>query len=184
MVTSCAKRQLPRASLRLWKRRSKIINPYGIQKELPFKGPGAFKIASRIILFPYTRVRFKVGFQASETSLIPTDRSKEVLLLWMFFFIWVCLWHIALPVSYSLWSPARKLLASRRFCMLVFLCFCHFPIRCPVWGVVLYCIDSWSLPSSLLFFHSHEYRNTVYCAILLEQIVVGCPLGVPFSYCI
>ena len=32
------------------------------------------------------------------------------------------------------------------------------------------------------FLYSHEYqltRNTVYCAILSDQIVVGCPLGVP-----
>ena len=38
------------------------------------------------------------------------------------------------------------------------------------------------LPHFLL---SHEYRlarNTVYCAILSDQIVVGCPLGVPISY--
>ena len=31
------------------------------------------------------------------------------------------------------------------------------------------------------FLYSHEYRLTrknVYCAILLDQIVVGCPLGV------
>ena len=28
------------------------------------------------------------------------------------------------------------------------LCFCHFPIRRPGSGVVLDCIDSWSLPSS------------------------------------
>ena len=33
---------------------AQITNPHGIQKELPFKGPGAFKIACRIILFPYT----------------------------------------------------------------------------------------------------------------------------------
>ena len=35
------------------------------------------------------------------------------------------------------------------------------------------------------FKYSHEYRlkrNTVYCAILSDQIVVGCPLGVPISY--
>ena len=35
------------------------------------------------------------------------------------------------------------------------------------------------------FLYSHEYRltrNTVYCAILSDQIVVGCPLGVPISY--
>ena len=32
----------------------------------------------------------------------------------------------------------------------VFLCICHFPIWCPGSGVVFDCIDSWSLPSSLL----------------------------------
>ena len=35
------------------------------------------------------------------------------------------------------------------------------------------------------FKYSHEYRltrNTVYSAILSDQIVVGCPLGVPISY--
>ena len=35
------------------------------------------------------------------------------------------------------------------------------------------------------FLYSHEYRltrNTVYYAILSDQIVVGCPLGVPISY--
>ena len=35
------------------------------------------------------------------------------------------------------------------------------------------------------FLYSHEYRltrNTLYCAILSDQIVVGCPLGVPISY--
>ena len=33
----------------------------------------------------------------------------------------------------------------------VFLCFCHFPIWCSGSGVVLDCIDSWSLPSFLLW---------------------------------
>ena len=32
----------------------------------------------------------------------------------------------------------------------VFLCFCHFPIWCSVSGMVLDCIDFWSLPSSVL----------------------------------
>ena len=35
------------------------------------------------------------------------------------------------------------------------------------------------------FLYSHEYRltgNTVYCSVLSDQIVVGCPLGVPISY--
>ena len=35
------------------------------------------------------------------------------------------------------------------------------------------------------FLYPHEYRltrNSVFCAILSDQIVVGCPLGVPISY--
>ena len=35
------------------------------------------------------------------------------------------------------------------------------------------------------FLYSHEYRltrNTVYCAILSDKMVVGCALGVPISY--
>ena len=35
------------------------------------------------------------------------------------------------------------------------------------------------------FQYSHEYgltRNTVYCSVLSDQIVVGCPLGVPILY--
>ena len=35
------------------------------------------------------------------------------------------------------------------------------------------------------FLYEHEYqltKNTVYCAILSDQIVVGCLLGVPNSY--
>ena len=36
---------------------AQIRNPHGIQWELPFKGPSAFKIACRILLFPYTRFR-------------------------------------------------------------------------------------------------------------------------------
>ena len=57
-------------------------------------------------------------------------------------------------------------------------------IRCSVPGGVLIV----SIPDNCLlpyFLYSHEYRltrNTVYCAILSDQVVVGCPLGVPFSY--
>ena len=65
-----------------------------------------------------------------------------------------------------------------------FLFFCHFPIRCSGSGVILIV----SIPDICVlpyFLYSHEYRltrNTVYCAILSDQIVVGCPLGVPISY--
>ena len=51
-------------------------------------------------------------------------------------------------------------------------------------GVILIVLipDSCLLPN---FLYSHEYRltrNTVNFAILSDQIVVGCPLGVPISY--
>ena len=57
-------------------------------------------------------------------------------------------------------------------------------IRCYVPGEVLIVLipDICLLP---YFLYSNEYqltRNTVYCAILSDQIVVGCPLGVPISY--
>ena len=42
----------------------------------------------------------------------------------------------------ALWSPVDSLVCD------VFLCFCHFPIRCPGSGVVLDCVDSRYLPSS------------------------------------
>ena len=51
-------------------------------------------------------------------------------------------------------------------------------------GVVLVVL----LPDTCLlpyFLYSHEYRltrDTVYCAILSDQIMVGCPLGVPITY--
>ena len=60
----------------------------------------------------------------------------------------------------------------------VFLFFCHFPIRCSGSGVILIVL----IPDICLlayFLYSHEYRptrNTVYCSILSDQIVVGCPL--------
>ena len=66
----------------------------------------------------------------------------------------------------------------------VFLFFCHFPIGCSRSGVILIV----SIPDICVlpyFLYSHEYRltrNTVFCAILSDQIVVGCPLGVPISY--
>ena len=66
----------------------------------------------------------------------------------------------------------------------VFLFFCHFPIRCSGSGVILIV----SIPDICVlpyFLYSHKYRftrNAVYCAILSDQIVVGCPLGVPISY--
>ena len=50
----------------------------------------------------------------------------------------------------ALWSPAGRGLTSWLLVCDVFLCFCHFTMWCPGSGVVLDCIDSGSLPSSLL----------------------------------
>ena len=68
---------------------------------------------------------------------------------------------------------------SRPFCMwrfLVFLSLSHKVI------LIVSIPDICVLP---YFLSSHKYqltRNTVYWAILSDQIVVGCPLGVPISY--
>ena len=87
----------------------------------------------------------------------------------------------------AMWSPTGKGLNSMRFCIDVFLCFCRLPIKCPGSGVVpdLAIPDLCLLPSFFLLTRVPLARNTVYCAILSEQILVGCPLGmlgVPISY--
>ena len=70
-----------------------------------------------------------------------------MLLLWIFFVICVFLCHAVRYVSYSLvvtcWERANLLAPSN----VMFSCVvCYFPIRCPGSGVILDCIDSWSLP--------------------------------------
>ena len=44
-------------------------------------------------------------------------------------------------------SPAEGGLTFWLSCALCFLVFCHYPTWCPVSGMVLDCIDSWSFPS-------------------------------------
>ena len=56
----------------------------------------------------------------------------------------------------ALWSPAGKGLTYVMFSCV----FCHFPIWCPGSGVVLGCIDSWSLPTLLLLY-------IVFCSIFI-----------------
>ena len=51
----------------------------------------------------------------------------------------------------------------------IFLCFCHFPIGCPRSGVVFDCIDSWSLPSSLLSLNVGVNEKTVQHDVLKES---------------
>ena len=60
-------------------------------------------------------------------------------------------WHIVEPVSCSFvvtWWERDDLLPLQ---CVMFSCFYHFPIRCLGSGVVLNCIDSWSLHSSSLW---------------------------------
>ena len=67
----------------------------------------------------------------------------------MDYFCYLCFVSVMLLCLFiaALWSPAGKGLTS---CVWCFLVLCHFPMWCPGAGVVLDCIDSRSLPSSLL----------------------------------
>ena len=74
-----------------------------------------------------------------------------MLLLWIIFVIYVSVWHALLSVHCRLvvtWWERAILLA-----LLYMMCscgLCHFHMWCPGSGIVLDCIDSWSLPSNLL----------------------------------
>ena len=65
----------------------------------------------------------------------------------LIYFVGLCLFVFLFDILSCMcpaakWSPTGKGLNSRRFCIDVFLCFCHFPLRCPGSGVVPDCIDS------------------------------------------
>ena len=66
-------------------------------------------------------------------------------------FRWMA-WGIMLSCMYisALWSPAGKGLTFWLSCMWCFLVFCIVPHAVSGSGVILYCIDSWSLLSYLL----------------------------------
>ena len=70
-----------------------------------------------------------------------------------FFYIFFVSVFDILPCLYlvALLSPAGNRLTSMRIAVWRFLVLRDFPIRCPGSGVVLDWIDSWSLPSFLLF---------------------------------
>ena len=76
-----------------------------------------------------------------------TDRSKEVLHLWILFVI--CVPCLSLQPCGHLMGKCRPL--GSLVCD-VFSCFCHFPLWCPGSGVVFDCIDSWSC--LLSYFHT------------------------------
>ena len=85
------------------------------------------------IFYPHLELRVRlVPLNMFKPSNIFTDRSKTVLLLWTLFVI-----HVL--VLACLWITSWK----------SFLVFCHFLIWCLCSGVVLDCIESWSLPSLL-----------------------------------
>ena len=67
-------------------------------------------------------------------------------------FCYLCFVFVMLSFMFTAagWSPAGKRLTYRLSYMLCFLVFCHFHMWCPGSGVILGCIDSWSLPSYLL----------------------------------
>ena len=90
-------------------------------------------------------------FSPSSKSIF-TDRSKLIFLLWIIF-VFFCFVFVMFSCLFivALWSPAEKRLTSWLSCMWCFIVFCHFPMRCPGSGVVFNYIDSWSLPSFLLW---------------------------------
>ena len=63
----------------------------------------------------------------------------------------------------SLWSPAGNGLTTQLSCLWCLLWLCYFPMWCPGSGVVLDCIDSWSLPS---FFRTFIFTRHADCRII------------------
>ena len=85
---------------------------------------------------------FKVNFKPSGKTFF-TDFSKVGLLLWIVFVIYSSCLSCCLVCSLQPWG---YLLGKSWYhgCLVcdVFFCYCHFPMLCPVSGVVLDCIDS------------------------------------------
>ena len=78
----------------------------------------------------------------------------------------VCFCYVILSVPCNLvitWWERIDLLALLCF---VFLVFCHFPEWCPVSGVVLDCIDSWFLTSSLLLIEKWKQLRSMWKKLL------------------
>ena len=89
-------------------------------------------------------------------------RSKAVPLLWVLFVIYVSCLSLLCYLICSL-QPCDRLLGKAwslgYLVCCVFLCVRHIPIWCLGSGVILDCIDSWSLPSSTLTEYSFN-KNT------------------------
>ena len=91
--------------------------------------------------------------------------STAVLLLWIVFLSCLSLLYCLACVR----QPCGHLLGKDRLLgspvRVFFLCISHFPIRYPESGVVLDCIDSLSLPSSLLCLYNE-------CILMLTIILL------------
>ena len=73
----------------------------------------------------------------------------------------------------ALWSPAGKGLTSWLPLCVMFMCFCYFPVWCPVSGVVLDCIDFCSLPSYLLFkFLTLTFGDNFFVSVLCKFLLM------------
>ena len=96
------------------------------------------------------KVRLVWSNMLKHSSNFLTGRSKVVLLLWILL-LSVSYLSVILSAPFNL--VGHLLGKNWPLCSYVcdvFLWFCHFPICCPGSGVAFDCIDSWSLPSSLL----------------------------------
>ena len=95
-----------------------------------------------------------------------TDRSKAVLLLWVIYIISVLFCYAFMHVC--LLMPRGHLLekgwplGSRLWCLIVTLSLSHWY---PGSGVVLDCVDSWSLPSILLLKNQQTTKIMIFSSI-------------------
>ena len=92
-----------------------------------------------------------------------------MLLLWILFVIYVSVLSCCLVCSLQ---PCDHLLGKGKplgsLVFDVFFCFCHFPMWCPGSGVFLDCINSCSLPSSLLW--CKTIILSVACTFLIPRL--------------
>ena len=134
-----------------------------------------------------SELRVRLG--SRETGLSPpvkyfTDHSKAVLLLWIFYvFVLSCICYVFVHVCLNMcfvvtcWERA-DLLALVLWCLTVSLSLSHWY---PGSGVVLDCIDSWSLHPYLLSYHIDilNNRKTAYKWLLnnpYSKRKQGCPV--------
>ena len=95
-------------------------------------------------------MRLVLSSMSKPSNNFLTDGAKAVLLLWIFFVLCISCLSLSNRLSCSLHS---SLVYD------VFVCVCHSPIWCPWAGVVLDCIDSLSLPSSLFSNNTYSTYN-------------------------